>query len=56
MTLQPADIDAIRAAGDALAQAFDADDPTAWVDSSTDDAVLVSVGSPAVEAAPAVAA
>lgn len=49
MTLSPSDVAAIRAAEQALAEAFEALDPTAWVDSYTDDAVFVGPGMPVIE-------
>ena len=39
----------IRAAERALVQALQAPDPTAWVDSYTEDAVFVASGAPAVQ-------
>lgn len=53
MTLSTSDIAAIRAAERALAQAFESSDPTAWVDSYTDDATFVGPGVPAIEGRPA---
>lgn len=49
VTLSSSDIAAIRAAETALAEAFEAPDPTAWVDFYTDDAVFVGPGMPAIE-------
>ena len=49
MALASSDITAIRAAEAALAEAFEAPDPTAWVDSYTDDAIFVGPGVPAIE-------
>lgn len=49
VTLSPSDVAAIRAAEQALAEAFEAPDPTAWVDSYTDDAVFVGPGMSAIE-------
>ena len=49
MALSSSDIAAIRAAEAALAEAFEAADPTAWVDSYTDDAIFVGPGVPAIE-------
>jgi uncharacterized protein (TIGR02246 family) len=53
LTLSTSDIAAIRAAERALAQAFESSDPTAWVDSYTDDAIFVGPGVPAIEGRPA---
>ena len=47
--LSTSDISAIRDAERALAQAFESPDPTAWVDSYTDDAIFVGPGMPAIE-------
>jgi uncharacterized protein (TIGR02246 family) len=49
LTLSTSDISAIRAAERALAQAFEAPDLTAWVDSYTDDAIFAGPGAPAIE-------
>src|SRR4029078_4701004 len=49
MSLAPSDVSAIRAAERALAEAFESADPTAWVDSYTDDAIFVGPGAPAIE-------
>ena len=49
MALASSDIAAIRAAEAALAEAFEAPDPTAWVDSYTNDAIFVGPGVPAIE-------
>ena len=49
MTLSSSDVAAIRAAEKALAEAFEAADPAAWVDCYTDDAVFVGPGAPAIE-------
>ena len=49
MALSPSDLEAVRAAGDALAASFDAPDPTAWVDFYTDDAIFAGPGAPAIE-------
>ena len=49
MALSASDIAAIRAAEAALAEGFEAADPTAWVDSYTDDAIFVGPGVPAIE-------
>ena len=49
MALSPSDVAAIRAAEVALAGAFEASDPTAWVDSYTEDAIFAGPGRPAIE-------
>jgi ketosteroid isomerase-like protein len=49
LALSPSDISAIREAEKALAEAFEACDPTAWVDFYTDDAIFVGPGSAAIE-------
>ncbi len=49
MTLSPSDIDAIRAAAKALAEAFEAPDPTAWVDFYTEDAIFAGPGVPTIQ-------
>lgn len=49
MALSSSDLAAIRAAEEALAEAFEASDATAWVDAYTDDAIFVGPGRPAVE-------
>ena len=49
MTLSSSDVAAIRSAEKALAEAFEASDPTAWVDYYTEDAIFVGPGMPAVE-------
>ena len=49
MNLSSLDVLAIRAAEQALAEAFEAPDPTAWVDAYTDDAIFVGPGVPAIE-------
>jgi ketosteroid isomerase-like protein len=49
LALSPSDIAAIRAAEQALAAAFEAPDPTAWVDFYTDDAIFVGPGMAAIE-------
>ena len=49
MGLSPLDTDAIRAAELALAEAFEDTDPTAWVNSYTEDAIFVGPGSPPIE-------
>ena len=49
MTLSSPDVAAIRSAERALADAFEASDPTAWVDYYTEDAIVVGPGIPAIE-------
>ena len=49
MTLSSSGVAAIRSAEKALAEAFEALDPTAWVDYYTEDAIFVGPGMPAVE-------
>lgn len=49
MTLSSSDVAAIRSAEKALADAFGASDPTAWVDFYTEDAIFVGHGMPALE-------
>ncbi len=49
MALSSSDIADIRAAEEALADAFEASDPTAWVDFYTEDAIFVGPGMPAIE-------
>lgn len=49
MTLSSSDVAAIRSAEKALADAFGASDPTAWVDFYTEDAIFVGPGMPALE-------
>jgi ketosteroid isomerase-like protein len=49
VALSSSDIGAIRAAESALAEAFEDPDPTAWVNSYTDDAIFVGPGNPAIE-------
>ena len=49
MTLSSSDVAAIRDAEKALADAFEASDPTAWVDFYTEDAIFVGPGMPALE-------
>jgi uncharacterized protein (TIGR02246 family) len=49
MALSSSDLVAIRAAEVALAEAFEASDPAAWVDSYTEDAIFVGPGTPAIE-------
>jgi uncharacterized protein (TIGR02246 family) len=55
LALSSSDIAAIRAAEVALAGAFEAPDPTAWVDFYTDDAIFVGPGMPAIEGRSALA-
>ncbi len=49
MTLSSSDVAAIRSAETALADAFEASDPTAWVDYYTEDAIFVGAGIPAIK-------
>lgn len=49
VTLSSSDVAAIRSAEKALADAFEASDPTAWVDYYTEDAIFVGPGIPAIE-------
>src|SRR3954447_7114529 len=49
MAMSPADVDAIRASEQALADAFEAADPAAWVASYTEDAVFAGPGAPTLE-------
>ena len=49
VTLSSSDVAAIRSARKALADAFEASDPTAWVDYYTEDAIFVGPGVPAIE-------
>jgi uncharacterized protein (TIGR02246 family) len=49
VSLPSSDNDAIRAAELALAAAFEDPDPTAWVNSYTEDAIFVGPGSPPIE-------
>lgn len=49
MALSSSDVDAIRAAESALAEAFEDPDPTAWVHCYTADAIFVGPGAPAIE-------
>ena len=49
VTLSSSDVAAIRDAEKALADAFEASDPTAWVDYYTDDAIFVGPGMPAIQ-------
>jgi len=49
VALSSSDIAAIRAAEEALAEAFEDADHTAWVNSYTDDAIFAGPGSPTIE-------
>jgi ketosteroid isomerase-like protein len=49
MALSSSDIDAIRTAERLLARSFEDPDPTAWVDSYTEDAIFAGPGAPAIE-------
>ena len=49
MALSTSDISSLRAAEEALAEAFESPDLTAWVDFYTDDAIFVGPGAPAIE-------
>jgi len=49
LTLSSADIAATRAAETALAEAFEARDPAAWVESYTEDAIFVGPGMRVIE-------
>ena len=49
MTLASSDLAAIRGAEKALADAFEAADPTAWVDFYTADATFAGPGMPTIE-------
>ncbi len=49
VTLSSSDVAAIRGAEKGLADAFEASDPTAWVDFYTEDAIFVGPGMPAIE-------
>lgn len=49
VTLSSSDVAAIRGAEKSLAAAFEASDPTAWVDFYTEDAIFVGPGVPAIE-------
>jgi uncharacterized protein (TIGR02246 family) len=49
VTLSSSDVAAIRDAEKALADAFEASDPTAWVAFYTEDAIFVGPGLPALE-------
>ena len=49
MALPESDLEAIRAAEQALARAFEEPDRTAWVDFYTEDAIFVGPGMPAIE-------
>lgn len=49
MALAPSDIAAIRAAEEALAKAFEAPDPIAWVSFYTEDAIFAGPGFPTIQ-------
>ena len=49
MGLSASDNAVIRAAENVLAKAFEDPDPTAWVDSYTEDAIFAGPGSPTIE-------
>ena len=49
VTLSSSVVAAIRSAEAALADAFEASDPTAWVDYYTEDAIFVGPGIPPIE-------
>lgn len=49
MGLSPSDVASIRAAEEALADAFEDPDPTLWLNSYTDDAVFSAPGLPTIE-------
>ena len=49
MALPPSDVAAIRGAENALVDAFESTDRTAWVDFYTDDAIFVGPGMAAIE-------
>ncbi len=49
VTLSASDLAAIRTAEKTLAEAFESADPTAWVDSYTQDAIFVGPGMAAIE-------
>ena len=49
MTLFSSNVAAIRSAERALADAFEASDPAAWVDPYTEDAIFVGAGIPGIE-------
>ena len=49
MPLSSSDITAIRAGEEALAEAFEDPDPTAWVNSYTDDGIFAGLGVPTIE-------
>lgn len=53
MTISSSDVAAIRAAEAALAEAFEASDPTAWVDFYTEDAIFAGPAGPTVQGRPA---
>jgi uncharacterized protein (TIGR02246 family) len=49
LPLSSSDIAAVRASEHALAESFEAPDPTAWVDHYTDDAIFVAPGRAAID-------
>jgi len=49
LALSTSDISTIRAAEEALAEAFESPNLTAWVDFYTEDAIFVGPGAPAIE-------
>jgi uncharacterized protein (TIGR02246 family) len=49
VALSSSDIAAIRAAEEALAEAFEDPDPTAWVSCYTDDVIFAGPGVPTIE-------
>jgi len=49
MALSPSDIAAIRTAEQALAEAFEAADPIAWVDYYTEDAIFAAPAVPTIQ-------
>src|SRR2546423_9292701 len=49
MPLSPSDVAAIRTSEQALADSFEADDPTAWVDFYTEDAIFAAPGIPTIQ-------
>jgi uncharacterized protein (TIGR02246 family) len=49
VALSSSDTAAIRAAEEALAEAFEDPDPTAWASSYTDDAIFAGPGTPTIE-------
>jgi ketosteroid isomerase-like protein len=56
VTLSPSDVAAIRAAENALAEAFEDSDPTAWVSCYTEDAIFAGPRVPTIEGRPALLA